>query len=59
MTLPKDFAKCRGVGSDDEGWREGCEQCLRRTTPPGDNQSWIEPPAIIVFECEYLIEREL
>ena len=58
MTLPKDFAKCRGVGSDDEGWREGCEQCLRLTTQPGDHQSWIEPPAIIAFECEYLIERE-
>ena len=22
MTLPRDIARCPGVGSDDEGWRE-------------------------------------
>ena len=41
------------------GWREGCETCLRRTAPPGSphrGQAWMEPPAIIAFWCEYLIE---
>ena len=52
-----DIARCPGVGSDNEGWREGCETCLRRTAP-GDphRQAWMEPPAIIAFWCEYLIE---
>lgn len=53
-TLPHDFARCLGDGSDDEGWREGCEDCLRRTAPGGEQR--IEPPPIIVFECEYRIE---
>lgn len=59
MSLPADVARCRGYGSDAEGWREGCEQCLRRTSPPAEHtwgQVWMEPPAIIAFWCEYLIE---
>ncbi len=57
-TLPADVARCPGVGSDSEGWREGCEHCLRRTSPPVDHDRvlLIMPPAIIVFECEHLIE---
>lgn len=56
MTLPNDIARCPGVGSEEEGWREGCEDCQRRTAPR-DVQSWgVIPPAIIVFECEYRIE---
>jgi hypothetical protein len=31
MTLPADIARCPGVGSDSEGWREGCESCARRS----------------------------
>ena len=57
--LPNDVARCAGVGSDDEGWREGCETCLRRTSPlPPDagRSTWIDPPLIIGFFCEYLIE---
>ena len=58
-TLPNDFARCAGDGSDEEGWREGCEDCLRRTAPwaglPGGGEH-IKPPPIIVFECEYRIE---
>lgn len=56
VMLPYDCARCPGVQYDDE-WREGCEHCLRRTRP-GDpvRQAWMEPPAIIAFECEYLIE---
>ena len=54
MTILPDFARCAGDGSDNEGWREGCEDCLRRTTPGGDQH--IKPPPIIVFECEYRIE---
>ena len=56
MTLPNDIARCAGVGNDEEGWREGCEDCMRRTSPPAEMQWWIEPPPIIVFECEYRIE---
>ena len=50
----QDEARCPGVGDDVEGWREGCEHCLRRTTPPaGPWQRWLEPPQIIVFCCPY------
>ena len=56
MTIPNDIARCRGVGDELDGWREGCEECLRRTSPPGPNSPWIEPPLIIAFWCEYLIE---
>lgn len=57
MTLPADIARCRGVGDDTEGWREGCDDCLRRTEPGSpDRQAYIVAPAIIVFECEYRLE---
>lgn len=61
MRLLNDIARCDGVGyydiDDDETyWREGCEACLRRAAPRPEGVQMIEPPAIIVFECEYLIE---
>lgn len=48
-----DVFRCNGVQIDGE-WREGCETCLRRTTPPRDPDRAVmmEPPRIIVFECE-------
>jgi hypothetical protein len=54
--LPFDVARCEGVGSEKEGWREGCDICMRRLSP-GDpeRQAYMEPPEIIVFECERLI----
>lgn len=56
-TLPNDVARCAGVGNDEEGWRDGCETCLRRTAPAdGDRVVHMAPPPIIVFECESLIE---
>lgn len=55
-TLPDDVARCNGDGSDAEGWREGCETCLRRTAPRPSPCWMMEPPAIIAFECEFLIE---
>ena len=61
MKLNMDFARCRGVGEvleDDPrviSWREGCEDCLRRTLPGGGKNAPIEPPEIIAFECEYYI----
>jgi hypothetical protein len=58
MTLPEDVARCPGSGSEAEGWREGCEDCLRRICTPGENSPWIEPPPIIAFWCEYLIEAD-
>lgn len=58
MTLPNNIARCRGVGDDEEGWREGCEDCLRRTSPPADTDRVLrmQPPSIIAFECEYRLE---
>jgi hypothetical protein len=57
-TLPNDIARCAGVGSDDEGWREECETCLRRMAPRTGKVQWMLPPPIIAFECEFLIEPE-
>lgn len=57
-TLPNDIERCPGVGSDAEGWRDGCDDCLRRTAPRPDTVWVMEPPAIIVFECESRIEPE-
>ena len=57
MTLSNDHARCHGVGSDIEGWRDGCEDCQRRTSPGG--RSHMAPPPIIVFECEYRIEATM
>jgi hypothetical protein len=51
-TLPADVARCPGEGSmEDEGWnwREGCDDCLRRTAP---GPRTMTPPVIVVFECE-------
>jgi hypothetical protein len=54
--LPDDVARCRGVGEDGE-WREGCENCARRLAPAlGDRAEYLEPPPIVAFWCEYLIE---
>lgn len=58
MNIPtlRTLARCPGVGfEDDEGtdWREGCEDCLRRTASPGPRT--MAPPGIIAFECEHRI----
>ena len=48
-------ARCLGSGIYEDGewhWREGCDDCQRRYGWAG---GWIEPPPIIVFECEYRI----
>lgn len=58
--LPNDIARCSGVGSDAEGWREGCEHCLRRTSEPTADAVQVphmEPPAVIGFFCPNLIEE--
>ena len=57
MSLPRDIARCPGVGDDFDGWREGCEDCQRRTDPGGDYTPHMAPPPIIVFECEHRIEK--
>ena len=55
MTLPYDFARCPGVQYDGD-WREGCDDCLRRTSPGDpDRQVWMGAPLLVVFECEYRI----
>ena len=63
--LPPDIARCPGAGYPDgevDGgvdWREGCEHCLRRLAPIESQWTpWMTPPAIIAFECEWLIEDE-
>ena len=55
-TLPSDVARCAGV--EEDGWREGCEDCLRRTSPAADQERvvWMAPPMLVVFECEARIE---
>ena len=62
MTLPKDIARCRGIGSDEEGWREGCDTCLRRlaiaTDKPGARVNNMQPPPIIALWCEYHIPKK-
>lgn len=61
MNLPNDIACCNGVSFEEDGgidWREGCETCLRRTASRPEVVWMIEPPAIISFECEFLIEPE-
>jgi hypothetical protein len=61
-TLPNDTARCNGVSFTEDGlldWREGCETCLRRTAPRPSLHSMIEPPLILAFECEFLIEPTL
>ena len=58
-SLAKDITRCDGAGSGEEGvqyWRDGCEACLRRTAPRPGIVTMMAPPAIIAFECEYLIE---
>ena len=55
--LPNDIARCAGIGDDTEGWREGCEDCMRRTAESNnDVNCWIVAPAIIAFSCEFMIE---
>lgn len=54
--IADDVARCDGVGSDAEGWREDCEDCLRRTARRPERVVMMQPPSIITFECEYLIE---
>ena len=56
--LPDNEARCKGYGSDADGWREGCETCLRRTAPRPEIYLLMFPPPIIAFECEFLIEPE-
>ena len=59
VMLPNDVARCSGVGSDEEGWREGCEDCARRlAASTSDVYAWMLPPPIIVFWCESRIETE-
>ncbi len=46
-------------GDDSEGWREGCDDCQRRTSQSyGDWVVVMDPPPIIVFECEFRIEPD-
>jgi hypothetical protein len=60
MILPNDYARCVGIGyEEDDGfhWGEGCEDCLRRNSPGGTVN--MTPPSIITFECPYrLVESD-
>jgi hypothetical protein len=57
-TLANDIARCNGVGNDAEGWREGCETCLRRTAPR-PIQCWTtDPPTFIDNQCPYAIKPQ-
>ncbi len=55
-SLPNDIARCNGVSHAEDGvlyWREGCEDCLRRTAPRAERVVMMMPPPIIAFECEW------
>jgi hypothetical protein len=55
--LPADVARCPGYEPDPGDLREGCEDCRRRTDRSKfPLQAWMEPPPIVVFECEARIE---
>jgi len=59
MNLPADVSRCNGVYDEEYGeWREGCETCLRRTDRPESVPffRFMEPPPIVAFWCEGLIE---
>ena len=48
--LAADVARCAGYRADGE-LREGCEDCRRRTDAPHERQTYMMPPALVVFEC--------
>ena len=53
MTLPANVERCSGVEDDSGGWRDGCEDCMRRTDRSAfPLTAWMVPPLIVVFECE-------
>jgi hypothetical protein len=57
VMLPNDVERCAGVGNDHDGWREGCEDCARRLAESTiDVSTWMIPPAIIAFWCEFRIK---
>ena len=57
--LAADVARCPGV-EDEDDWRDGCEDCMRRTSPPVGPECvlYVVPPAVIVFECAFRIAPE-
>lgn len=52
MTLPYDVARCLGTKKAE------CKDCLRRTSPPGPWQPWIEARATTT-PCKSRIAREV
>jgi hypothetical protein len=51
------LARCPGEGhweGDEFHWREGCDDCRRRTATEGPVT--VRPPQVITFECPYRIE---
>jgi hypothetical protein len=56
VSLPADVARCAGYGTPGD-WREGCDDCQRRTSPPPDPDRvlMMTPPLMIVFECAWRI----
>ena len=52
MHLPNDVARCNG-----NDWEE-CEKCLRRIAPRHERAVMMQPPSIVAFSCEYLIEKD-
>lgn len=58
MSLPADKERCSGVETED-GWREGCSDCLRRTDRSTFPLNvWMAAPEVIVGECEFRIAPE-
>jgi hypothetical protein len=53
MNIPADIARCPGFGDGPEDWLLDCNECQRRTAPPGGQT--MAPPAIVTFWCESFI----
>lgn len=48
---PSDLDRCPGYWADGE-LREGCDDCLRRTSPsPTDRVGWMAPPRVACACC--------
>jgi hypothetical protein len=57
--LVQPLARCPGVSFIEDGviyWREGCDDCLRRTSPGSERSNSMSPPPILAFWCEGYIE---
>ncbi|MBU6251213.1 MAG: hypothetical protein KGO47_08620 [Cyanobacteria bacterium REEB417] len=56
MTPSAAIARCPGFGDGPEDWLDECDDCQRRTAPPGGQT--IAPPVIVALWCESYIPSD-